>query len=92
MRSKANGTVKAVQKRFANVGPRPIPIVPIGQFTKVRNKLHHERLEDLWEIIGPSIELNLRQLPLWKVITMAYFEGCVHGSQMMEDEKNGNMS
>ena len=44
-------------------------------------------LEELWGIIGPSVELNLRQLPLWKVITMAYFEGCVHGSQMMEDEK-----
>jgi len=78
---------KRKHTRFANIGPRPIPIVPIQQFTKVRNKSHHEMLEALWEIIGPSVELNMRQLPMWKVITMAYFEGCVHGSQMVEDEK-----
>ena len=87
MRSKANDTVRAVRKRFANIGPKPIPTVPIQKFTRVRNKAHHEGLEELWEIIGPSVELNLRQLPLWKVITMAYFEGCVHGSQMIEDER-----
>lgn len=92
MRSKANDTVKAVRKRFANIGPKPIPVVPIQKFNKVRNKAHHEKLEELWGIIGPSAELNMRQLPMWKVITMAYFEGCVHGSQMVEDEKNGNMS
>ena len=80
---------KRKHPRFVNMGPRPVPVVPIQQFTKVRNKSHHEMLEDLWEIIGPSVELNLRQLPLWKVITMAYFEGCVHGSQMVEDEKRG---
>lgn len=83
---------KRKHTRFVNVGPIPVPIVPIQKFTKVRNKTHHEMLESLWEIIGPSVELNLRQLPLWKVITMAYFEGCAHGSQMMEDEKNGNVS
>lgn len=82
---------KRKHTRFANIGPRPIPVVPIQQFTKVRNKSHHEMLEALWEIIGPSVELNLRQLPLWKVITMAYFEGSVHAVQMMEDEKNGNV-
>lgn len=78
---------KRKHTRFANIGPRPIPVVPIQQFTKVRNKSHHEMLEALWEIIGPSVELNLRQLPLWKVITMAYFEGCIHAVQMMKDEK-----
>ena len=80
-------TIKAIRKRFANLGPRPIPVVPIGQFSKVRSKTHHQMLEELWEIIGPSVELNLRQLPLWQVITMAYFEGCAHGSQMPENER-----
>ena len=79
---------KRKHTRFANIGPRPIPVVPIQQFSKA-NRTQHQMLEDLWEIIGPSVELNLRQLPLWKVITMAYFEGCVHGSQMVEDEKRG---
>ena len=83
---------KRKHTRFANVGQRPIPVVPIGNFTKAGGKTHNEMLESLWEIIGPSVELNLRQLPLWKVITMAYFEGSVHAVQMMEDEKNGNMS
>lgn len=92
MRSKANDTVLTVRKRFANIGPKPIPVVPIQKFTRVRNKAHHEGLEELWEIIGPSVELNMRQLPMWKVITMAYLEGCVHGSQMVEDEKNEHMS
>ena len=91
MRSKANDTVKAVRKRFAHVGPKPIPVVPIGQFSKASGKTHNEMLEDLWEIIGPSVELNLRKLPLWKVITMAYFEGSIHAIQMIEDEKNGDM-
>ena len=77
---------KRKHTRFANIGPRPIPVVPIGQFSKA-NKTQHQMLEELWEIIGPSVELNLRQLPLWKVITMAYFEGSIHAVQMMEDER-----
>lgn len=83
---------KRKPSRFVNMGPRPVPVVPIGQFTKAGGKTHNEMLESLWEIIGPSVELNLRKLPLWKVITMAYFEGSVHAVQMMEDEKNGNVS
>ena len=83
---------KRKHTRFVNMGPRPVPVVPIQQFTRAGGKTHNEMLENLWEIIGPSVELNLRKLPLWKVITMAYFEGSVHAVQMMEDEKNGNMS
>lgn len=83
---------KRKHTRFVSMGPRPIPVVPIQNFTKAGGKTHNEMLESLWEIIGPSVELNLRKLPLWKVITMAYFEGSVHAVQMMEDEKNGNVS
>ena len=77
---------KRKHTRFAHLGPRPIPVVPIQQFSKA-NRTQHQMLEGLWEIIGPSVELNLRQLPLWKVITMAYFEGSIHAVQMMEDER-----
>lgn len=45
---------KRKHTRFANIGTRPIPVVPIQQFTKVRNKSHHEMLEAPWEIIGPQ--------------------------------------
>lgn len=78
---------KRKHTRFAHLGPKPIPLVPIGNFTKAGGKTHNEMLESLWGIIGPSVELNLHKLPLWKVITMAYFEGSVHAVQMMEDEK-----
>ena len=81
---------KRKHTRFVNMGPRPVPVVPIQQFTRAGGKTHNEMLESLWEIIGPSVELNLRQLPLWKVITMAYFEGCVHATQMMEEEQRND--
>ena len=64
-----------------------MPVVPVGQSSKLEGKDHNRMLEELWSIIGPSVELNLRKLPLWKVVTMAYFEGSVHATQMMEDEK-----
>jgi hypothetical protein len=70
--------------KFISIGPGPVPVVPIGDFSKIYLK---GQLEELWTIIGPSVELNIARLPLWKVITMAYLEGAMHGSQMVEDER-----
>lgn len=75
--------------RFVSLGPKAVPSTSIGEFSKLNRPGSNQMLEDLWEIIGPSVELNLRKLPLWKVITMAYFEGSVHAIQMIEDENNG---
>lgn len=80
--------VRPVKRQFMRMGPTPIPTVPIAQFEKRGGKEFNQQLEELWSIIGPSVELNLKRLPLWKVITMAYFEGGVHAIQMMEDEDN----
>lgn len=74
--------------KFAQIGPRSIPTVPIQKFTKIRNAEIHKQIEELWSIIGPSAELNLARLPLWKVITMAYIEGVMHGSQMKEEQND----
>ena len=68
-------------------GPKEIKIIPRKEFKTIRP--HTAQLADIWEIIGPSVELNLDRLPLWKVITMAYIEGCYHGQQLAEDTKNG---
>ena len=81
-----------IKKRFTQFGPRPISIVPISRFEKLSSKYlngknPNEMLEELWEIIGPSAELNLKRLPLWKVIAMAYFEGCIHTNQMLNEER-----
>ncbi len=77
------------KRKSCQLGPNTIPIVPVKDFNKARNingKSFDETLKEMWDIIGPSVDLNLHKLPLWKVITMAYFEGVVHGSQMIEEE------
>lgn len=66
-----------MKEQFAEIGPK-IPLVPIGDFTKC--PLTSAELEQLWRITGPSAALNLRSNPLWRVITMAYFEGLMHGA------------
>lgn len=79
--------VKLYKRRFARIGPITIESVPINKFEKRSGKNFNRQLEELWSIIGPSVELNMQRLPLWKVIAMAYFEGSVHAIQMMEEEE-----
>ncbi len=69
---------------YPRFGPRTVPSVPITQFKKY--EIAVSKLEEVWELIAPSFELNVNRLPLWKVITMAYLEGVLHGSQMKEEE------
>ena len=77
------------RNRFVQIGPKAVPNAPISAFTKARKfngKPMDELLEEIWELVGPSFELNMRRLPLWKVVAMAYFEGALHAAQMMEEE------
>lgn len=61
-----------------------IPIVKVSDFSKAR--FSEDELKSMWEIVGPSVHRNLSQnLELWKVITMAYFEGLMHGSGIMKN-------
>lgn len=76
------------RRQFLKFGPRKIEQVPISHFQKRGGKEFDEQLKQLWEIIGPSVQLNLDRLPLWKVICMAYFEGGVHAVQMMEEQRD----
>ena len=78
--------VKLYKRRFARIGPITIEPVPINKFEKRSGKDFNHQLEELWSIIGPSVELNMQRLPLWKVIAMAYFEGAIHATQMLKEE------
>ena len=47
--------------------------------------------EDLWQLIGPTIDMNLNRHPLWKVFCIAYFNGFEHGASAMAGKKgDGN--
>lgn len=52
-----------------------VPFVPRDDFTKIPVKA----LDDAWEIVGPSVEKNINNFPLHKVIAAAYLEGVNHG-------------
>lgn len=67
----------------AGIGPA-FDYVPYGDFSSVRIK--EKEMIGLWNIVGPSVALNLeRDLPLWKVITMAYVEGLNHGAGLQQE-------
>lgn len=64
-----------MKRNRASVGPVPVDIVPIRQFSEIRGG----DLERAWELCGPSAEWNLKNGPLWTVIAAAYLEGLNHG-------------
>ena len=64
--------------------------VPVGPFIEVPSGNHFSKLPSgidlnaVWGIVGPSVERNMRALPLWKVIAMAYVEGLQHGAALSQ--------
>ena len=72
----------AGKPHFVALGPA-VPIVGIKDFSKMG--LSREEWENVWSIVGPSVERNMsgrRALPLWMVIAAAYLEGLQHGSAL----------
>ena len=63
------------------VGPASVPIVPVGHFRRFKSS----DLDEAWQIIGPSVALNINRGPIWKVITAAYLEGLLHGAGIQKD-------
>lgn len=78
------------QQHFITFGPA-IPVVPVKQFTKFSTVgIDKEMFQRAWEIIGPSVEHNMRrQSEMWQIITAAYLEGLSHGAAI-ERERNVN--
>lgn len=35
--------------------------------------------EQLWQLVGPQVEMHMQRLPLWQVFCVVYFEGLAHG-------------
>lgn len=64
---------------FVPFGP-PVPVVPLRDFSELH--MTDEMMAGLWSVVGPSVELNMRRLPLWQVILAAYAEGLAHGSDV----------
>ena len=79
MKSKDGSTI------MAHIGPCSIPLVPRGDFSKLR--LSDSQLDIIWRIVGPSATINLARNPLWIVICMAYIEGLNHGHGLEEECK-----
>ncbi|SMG09866.1 hypothetical protein [Paraburkholderia susongensis] len=69
---------------MVQIGPCPIPLVPVRDFSKPR--LTREDWNGLWQLCGPSAQHNLSRNPLWVVICMAYYEGMAHASGLLEEQ------
>lgn len=69
--------------RYVSMGPNPVALVPISQFSRVKVS----DLKAVWEIIGPTVDRNLNSKPLWIVIATAYIEGINHGYGLAVDEQ-----
>ncbi len=78
------------KSHFVQFGPA-IPIVPIGDFSKMR--MSRDQMADAWSIIGPSAQQNMSRnfkgqcLELWQVIAAAYLEGLHHGSELEKEKR-----
>lgn len=58
-----------------------VDMPPGSEFSKLPRGVD---LGAIWGVVGPSVERNMRSLPLWKVIAMAYVEGLQHGAALSQ--------
>lgn len=73
----------------ASLGPT-FPIVGVKDFTKL--KVNPGRLREMWDIIGPTVELNMvKRVELWQIFVMCYIQGLENGASL-EREKHENSS
>lgn len=57
------------------IGPLPVPLVPHSDFSGFKSS----DLKEAWQLIGPSVSMNIDKAPIWEVIAAAYLEGLMHG-------------
>jgi hypothetical protein len=81
-------TIKAAKKQVrgrSSLGPT-FPVIPVRDFTEFKFKL--EQLHGLWDIIGPTVGLNMtRRVELWQIFTMCYVQGLENGAAIERDKK-----
>lgn len=61
------------------LGPCLAGVTPLKDFSRIPDGVS---LDDLWQIVGPSVGRNIGRHPIWKVIAAAYFEGLSHGASI----------
>ncbi len=65
------------KRSFVGVG-LPVPTYSGRDFSQIPAGI---RMEDVWQIVGPNVDMHIRALPLWKVFCAVYLEGLAHGAQ-----------
>lgn len=63
---------------MVSLGPHVVERVPLSHFSRFKRS----DLDAAWNLIGPSVEMNIDRAPIWKVITAAYLEGLLHGAEL----------
>lgn len=67
------------------LGP-PIGFVRRDNFSKTR--LARDQGADLWCIIGPTVEINMRKgVQLWEIFVVCYFQGLENATNLSSTEK-----
>lgn len=70
--------------RLVSLGPCAVPVVCVKQFSKLQ--MSRATLKEVWQLIGPSVEMNITRLPMWEVIAAAYLEGMNHGAGIVQEK------
>jgi hypothetical protein len=71
-------------RAVVSIGPALAEMPPGKDFSKLPPGV---RLEDAWQVVGPSVEKNMGRAPLWRVIAMAYVEGLMHGAGIAQSKE-----
>jgi len=64
-----------------SIGPASVKIYPRKAYSKLPKGAN---MLDIWQIVGPTVDMNFRNLPLWQVFCICYFEGLAHGAAATE--------
>ncbi|MBZ5761529.1 hypothetical protein LAV84_18565 [Rhizobium sp. VS19-DR104.2] len=75
--------MKTARPHHITFGP-DIPLVRAKDFSVM--SLTREQWEDVWKVVGPSVEKNMQKcVPHWMLIAAAYLEGIHHGSELAKE-------
>lgn len=74
-----------MKERFIPIGPVSIPFVPSSHIEQI--DLPKEMVDQLWKIIGPTIEEQINKEPLWRLFVSCYVQGLQHGSSSVKESK-----
>lgn len=67
--------------KHVRLGPIAVPLVPIKDFSHAQVKT-----EELWKVIGPTVEQNLSNLPIWELFVLCYAQGLENGYNLAKSE------